>query len=126
MAYKSSSFFTLLVAYRSVDKRASSLDIPHPSSITRMDSIPPALISRTIEAAPASMEFSISSFTTEAGLSTISPAAIFAIKSSERILIIEDIAPPYKDVMIKGISKCGDFLLDTLVHERSLLEKCQM
>jgi hypothetical protein len=37
---------------------------------------PPAVISTSIFVAPASTQFSINSFTTEAGRSTTSPAAI--------------------------------------------------
>src|SRR5271154_6991848 len=51
--------------------------MPQPSSITRIRRLPPDSVSIRIERAPASSAFSSSSFTTEAGRSTTSPAAIF-------------------------------------------------
>ena len=56
-----------------------------PLSVILMYDIPPFLISIVILFAPASIEFSINSFTTEAGLSLTSPAAIlFIVKSSNK------------------------------------------
>ena len=66
----------------------SSLVIPSPSSTMRIPVAPPPSTSILISVALASMEFSISSFTTDAGLSMTSPAAILFIvlSSSGRIL----------------------------------------
>ena len=50
--------------------------MPLPLSATRMRDMPPFWISTVTEVAPASMAFSTSSFTTEAGRSTTSPAAM--------------------------------------------------
>jgi hypothetical protein len=87
--WKSPSLSTsLLVACRSRLVAASSRDMPHPSSTTVMSAQPPR-DSRTVTlVAPASMAFSASSFTTEAGRSTTSPAAIWFTRSagSRRIL----------------------------------------
>ena len=47
-----------------------------PSTRTRISFAPPASISISILVAPASRQFSSTSFTTEAGRSTTSPAAI--------------------------------------------------
>ena len=73
---KSSTADTLLVAWRENAQTASSADIPSPSSTTAIRSTPAPSSSTRIFLAPASREFSISSFTTEAGRSTTSPAAI--------------------------------------------------
>ena len=55
-----------------------SAGIPEPLSCTRMDLVPPCAIETLTWDAPASMAFSTSSLTTEAGRSTTSPAAICA------------------------------------------------
>ena len=47
-----------------------------PSSVTRIMAMPPRWISTVTAWAPASTAFSTSSFTTEAGRSTTSPAAM--------------------------------------------------
>ena len=64
------------VACRSSESTASSRDIPHPSSSTDASLRPPCEITTFIDFAPASSAFSTSSFTTLAGRSTTSPAAI--------------------------------------------------
>ena len=64
------------MAWRRNAVAAWSAGMPQPSSVTRMRVIPPRLISTVTADAPASMAFSISSFTTLAGRSTTSPAAI--------------------------------------------------
>jgi DNA mismatch repair protein MutS len=69
----------LLVECRKNAERTSSRSIPQPLSVIRMNEIPPSLISTTTAVAPASMAFSTSSFTTEAGRSITSPAAILSI-----------------------------------------------
>src|SRR5216683_2011596 len=53
--------------------------MPQPSSTTRIKSAPPCSISTSIRLAPASTEFSSSSFTTLAGRSITSPAAILVM-----------------------------------------------
>ncbi len=65
------------VAWRSTARRSSAAVMPQPSSVTPMCSTPPASRSITIRAAPASIAFSTSSLTAEAGRSTTSPAAIW-------------------------------------------------
>jgi len=52
--------------------------MPTPSSCTRIFATPPSSIATSTRVAPASSEFSISSFTTLAGRSITSPAAIRA------------------------------------------------
>ena len=47
----------------------------------RISVLPPSLISTVMAVAPASMAFSTSSFATELGRSTTSPAAILSIVS---------------------------------------------
>jgi hypothetical protein len=61
--------------------------MPVPSSVTRMRLRPPAPISTVIFCAPASSEFSTSSFTTLAGRSTTSPAAIWLATCSDSSLM---------------------------------------
>jgi hypothetical protein len=74
----------LLVAWRSSASRASPGVIPQPSSATAIQSRPPPRSSTRTRLAPASSAFSTSSFTTEAGRSTTSPAAIWSISASSR------------------------------------------
>ena len=76
MASRSSFRRSLEVAWRRKAVLASSRPMPQPSSLTRRKVMPPFWISTVTVFAPASMEFSTSSFTTEAGRSTTSPAAI--------------------------------------------------
>ena len=82
-ACRSAAERILLVAWRSSERSASSRSIPHPSSTTRTSEIPPRRIKISILRAQASMLFSISSFTTEAGRSTTSPAATWLATVSE-------------------------------------------
>lgn len=56
--------------------------MPYPSSVTRMSFNPPLSISICILLAPESNEFSMSSFTTDAGRSTTSPAATLEASAS--------------------------------------------
>lgn len=65
----------MLVACRLAHRHASSRDMPQPSSVTLIRPTPPRRISTRTDLAPASRLFSTSSFTTEAGRSTTSPAA---------------------------------------------------
>ncbi len=84
MESRSSESFSLLVAWRSKASRASSCIMPQPSSVTSMSLRPPASTLTRTRVAPASRAFSSSSFTTEAGRSTTSPAAILLATCSER------------------------------------------
>ena len=74
---RSSADRILLVEWRRNASGSSSRFIPQPLSVMRIKPIPPSRISAVMAVAPASMAFSISSFTTEAGRSTTSPAAIW-------------------------------------------------
>src|SRR5699024_1033688 len=67
---------SLLVAWRKNAFSQSSSDIPSPLSITFIRLRPASTISILIHELLASMLFSTSSLTTEAGRSTTSPAAI--------------------------------------------------
>ena len=76
---KSSTERILLVACRKNAVLISSFRIPQPLSVIRIKLIPPSLISTVMAFAPASIAFSTNSFTTAAGRSTTSPAAILFI-----------------------------------------------
>ena len=78
---------SLLVAWRRKAMPASSGDMPQPSSVTRMYSRPPPRSSSVTFRAPASTAFSKSSFTTEAGRSTTSPAAMRSATKGESMFI---------------------------------------
>src|SRR5215472_3490255 len=112
---KSSAVLSLLVACRSKASSASSCVIPWPSSVTRIMRLPPCSTSIRTVFAPASRAFSSSSFTTDAGRSTTSPAAIlFATASAS--MRIRDIswpceAPPCGDNARTRISFRSFFLL---------------
>src|SRR6266850_3272424 len=67
---------------------ASSRTIPHPLSVIWISLFPPASTLILIRDAPASSEFSSNSFTTDAGRSTTSPAAILLATTSERTWIL--------------------------------------
>src|SRR3954464_6647181 len=73
--------------------------MPQPSSTTWIRLRPPSLSVTSIRRAPASMAFSTSSLTTEAGRSTTSPAAIWFARSlaSRAIFPTSDptLAPEY-------------------------------
>ena len=73
---RSSSVRSLEVAWRKKAVGSSSGAMPQPLSVTRIRAMPPRRISTTTAELPASMAFSTSSFTTLAGRSTTSPAAI--------------------------------------------------
>ena len=83
---RSSTARILLVAWRFRAIRAFCSVMPQPLSATRIYSVPPSKIVTSILSAPASRAFSTSSFTTEAGFSTTSPAAIWldVLVSSKR------------------------------------------
>ena len=76
---RSSTVRILLVAWRRKARGIWSALMPQPLSVTRISSHPPSLISTVTAVAWASMAFSSSSFTTEAGRSMTSPAAILLI-----------------------------------------------
>ena len=73
---RSSSVRSLEVAWRRKAVGSSSGAMPQPLSVTRIMPMPPRRISTTTAELPASTAFSTSSFTTLAGRSTTSPAAI--------------------------------------------------
>ena len=76
MVSRSVISLSLLVACGRNAALMSSLRTPVPSSLTVMRRMPPSSIVTEISPAPASMLFSTSSLTTEAGRSTTSPAEI--------------------------------------------------
>ena len=76
MSSRSSAVAIFDVACLSKQSTASSGFIPLPLSMTWIRVRPESLIITEICSAPASTAFSTSSFTTEAGLCTTSPAAI--------------------------------------------------
>ena len=76
MDSKSSAVFILLEACLKNAVGITTYGIQAPLSVIRIREIPPSFISMVIAVAIASMAFSVSSFTTEAGLSMTSPAAI--------------------------------------------------
>ena len=86
--YKSSTFSILLVECLIKARLTSSLFIPLPLSETDIFLLPPSYILIMIFVAPASIEFSTSSLTTETGLSITSPAAIFSTVSFDSTFII--------------------------------------
>ena len=73
---RSSAVRTLLVAWRSRARYRSSRAMPEPSSATSSSRLPPSSQATSRRRAPASRAFSTSSFRTEEGRSTTSPAAI--------------------------------------------------
>ena len=92
---RSFALLILLVACLSNAISISSGKIPFPLSVIRIYVIPPFFISTVTFVAPASIEFSINSLTTDAGLSITSPAAILLIvkSSNSTILPIFTISP---------------------------------
>ena len=68
--------FILLVEWRRNANGSSFSSIPLPLSVILIKDIPPSFISTVIAVAPASIEFSTNSLTTDEGLSITSPAAI--------------------------------------------------
>ena len=75
---------SLLVACRAKARCSSAASMPAPSSLTSIASRPPRVTETTMRVAPASSAFSTSSFTTESGRSTTSPAAIAPTVVSSR------------------------------------------
>src|SRR5919106_898127 len=97
MRNRSSSLASLLVECLSTASTRSSAAMPSPLSLTRITAAPLFSIQTKTSVAPASNEFSISSFTTEAGRSTTSPAAMRLAISSESIRIFTTRKPPHSD-----------------------------
>ncbi len=67
----------------------SFLSIQIQLSVIIISSIQPSFISTLILVAQASIEFSTNSFTTEKGLSTTSPAAIWLAKILSNLIIFD-------------------------------------
>src|ERR1019366_4216848 len=84
MCVRSSNVRSFDVACRSRASRASSGDIPEPSSVTSRRAMPPPSTSTVTRRAPASSAFSTSSLAADAGRSTTSPAAIWSTRASSR------------------------------------------
>ncbi len=80
---RSSKLAILLVACAAKASGNSSHGMPAPSSRTRISRAPPCAMSISIFVAPASRLFSTSSFTTDAGRSITSPAAIWLTSSGD-------------------------------------------
>ena len=99
---KSDSEYILLVECLSKATSTSSSSIPLPLSDTTMEFIPPAEVEINILSAPASKEFSTNSFTTDAGRSITSPAAIKAAISGERILITDIVLSTFSGNWLKS------------------------
>ena len=85
---RSSVFLIFDVAWRSKASMASSRTMPQPLSVIWMSFFPPASTLILMRVAPASREFSSISFTTAAGRSTTSPAAIWFATVSESTWIL--------------------------------------
>ena len=83
MENRSSEWTSLEVAWRVTASSSSADEIPDPSSATSINFFPASSMLIVIERAPASREFSRSSFTTDAGRSMTSPAAICEATSEE-------------------------------------------
>ncbi len=81
---RSSRSAILLVAWRDTASGSCSGAMPLPLSRMRIRRTPPSSRSISTRLAPASIAFSTSSLTTEAGRSTTSPAAIWLIRSPAR------------------------------------------
>ena len=92
---RSAASAILLVACRSSASRASSRVMPWPLSSIRMSARPPWRNSTSMRVAPASRAFSTSSFTTAAGRSITSPAAIWLATRSERMRTVAIVAQGY-------------------------------
>ena len=95
MPARSSARLILEVACFWKARGRSRGSMPQPSSVTRIKPFPPSATSTRILPAPASMEFSTSSLTTDAGRSMTSPAAILLMVSASRSLILTISIPLY-------------------------------
>ena len=101
---KSSAERILLVEWRRKAAGMSSISMPQPLSVTRIKEMPPSRISTVMEVAPASMAFSRSSFTMEAGRSITSPAAILSIVTWSKTCILL-ILPPVFQFILKLVQR---------------------
>ena len=93
MVRRSSAVRILLVEWRRKAMEISSFSMPDPLSVMRISVVPPSCISTVIAEAPASIAFSTSSFTTEEGRSTTSPAAILFMVSPSNTCIFPIFSP---------------------------------
>ena len=75
--------------------------IPQPLSVTRISVTPPFCISTVMRVAPASIPFSTSSFITEEGRSTTSPAAIRFATAKESTFIFPILLQPFLKIKQK-------------------------
>src|SRR3990172_9590172 len=115
---------SLLVACLESASLASSADMPMPSSATRMRSFPLPSIAMAIDREPASSEFSTSSFTTEAGRSTTSPAAIwFASASGMRRIRPIRTTSALAGNDLRKVGDLGDEALEPLQQRETVLAK---
>ncbi len=94
MASRSSGAPILLVACGDTASVRSAASMPRPSSATRISLVPPASTRTSTRVAPPATLFSTSSFTTLAGRSITSPAAIWLINNVESFRI--RIRPSYR------------------------------
>ena len=88
MLKRSFASFILLVACGSIANFASTGSIPLPLSLTTISFRPPSVREILILFAPASIEFSTNSLTTEETFSITSPAAIKLVTCWSNLLIM--------------------------------------
>ncbi len=116
---RSSRLSILLVACRDSASGRSSSVMPQPLSRTRISRAPPPSSSSSMRVLPASMAFSTSSLTTEAGRSTTSPAAIWLARRGLRIRIRRS---PGRAGCMSVSSSDIDRLLDTRAKNAASLK----
>src|SRR5881392_2141992 len=112
---RSSRLLILLVAWRASASGSSSRAMPAPSSSTWMRRTPPSSSVTAIARAPASRPFSSSSFSTEAGRSTTSPAAIWLTSRSGRTRM-EGTARVYRIARMDLLALFWDWIVHLDVH----------
>ena len=107
MRLRSSAVRSLEVAWRRKAVGSSAGAMPQPLSVTRMSFMPPPRISTVTALAPASRAFSTSSFTTLAGRSTTSPAAMSSETSRGISWIWGMGTPPFRNgkMRIEGLTE---------------------
>ena len=93
------------VACRSTAIGNSSLSIPLPLSETTIRLLPPSDKVTSTDVAPASIEFSTNSLTTEAGRSITSPAAIWLTRLFGKILIVILFVSYFRKRLINSINE---------------------
>src|SRR6185369_12091669 len=111
-ARRSSAAAILLVAWLSSASGSSSGGMPAPSSWTAMRRRPPPSTSTRTVVAPASRLFSMSSFTTLAGRSTTSPAAIWSTTTCGRRRMVMTRSPRARS---SGVRQVVDQPLEELL-----------